>query len=344
MGGPEVGTGWDPRGARPRYPPAMNTRWPDLTAALQPLTPPGLVLRQAASTDVVPLIAALAAWYPALAVAQVGFMLSPAFYADQVALADVACTLEDRPCVTVVAERDGQLVSCLLLTVEDDGRTLAGTMTVVSPDAYGMGLGGVAARTTVAVAQAVGADIAYALAELDNHASRKALETAGLVLCGVVPASDRKPKRGGGVTWVAEALYVRTLTPEAARVWPSRATLTPATDAMFRGLWGFAAPASFAVVEAVGPRLTGVDARCRLVPVRDRAAQEAAEAEGMQLLGLVPGSDRHKVDGVTVFGFEALYGAASHVMESSAWPALSGLPPRLAALVDAVRGPDALAA
>ena len=64
----------------------------------------------------------------------------------------------------------------------------------------------------------------------------------------------------------------------------------------------------------------------------------------MQLLGLVPGSDRHQGGGVTGFGFEALYGAATHVMESSAWPALSSLPPRLATLVDAVRGAEPLAA
>lgn len=324
----------------------MNTPWPDLTSALQPLAPPGLVLRQAASADVPPLIEALGVWYPALAVAQVGFMLSPAFYAEQVALADVPTTVQERPYVTVVAERDGKLVSCLLLCVEDEGRTVAGTMTVVSREAYGMGLGGIAARTTVAVGEAVGADIAYALAELDNHASRKALEAAGLVLCGVVPASDRKPKAGGGVTWVAEALYVRTLTPESARVWPDRATLTPSTDAMFRQLWGFE-PAVFDTLPrgvGAGARTTGVDAGCVLVPVRDRAALEAAEAQGLTLLGLVPGSDRHTVAGVTVFGFEALYGAADPVMESTAWPALATLPPRLATLVGVVRGPDALAA
>lgn len=319
----------------------MNSpRWPDLGAALTPLvqSTPDLVVRQLAEGEVDRLIGCLHRWYPALAVAEVRYMLSPEFYRSQVAFAGQAPTLAERPYVMVVVERAGELESCVLLGAEEDGRVLAGTMTVVSPAAYGRGLGGIAARTLTAVARAIGADVAYALAELDNHASRRALEAAGLMLCAVVPGSERKSSASGAVVWVAEAMYALSLAPESARALPHAATLTPSVAALVRDLWGVEPRTTGAPGHAaIGTRATGVDAGCRLVPLRDLAAQRAAEAAGLVVLGLVPGSDRHIVDGVLAFGFDALYGRPADRTGAGGWPAQASLPPRLAALVTRVR-------
>ncbi len=319
----------------------MNSpRWPDLVAALMPLVHPSpdLVVRQLAEGEVDRLIGCLHRWYPALAVAEVRYMLSPDFYTSQVAFAGHAPTFAERPYVMVVAERAGELESCVLLGAEEEGRVLSGTMTVVSPAAYGRGLGGIAARTLTAVARAIGADVAYALAELDNHASRRALEAAGLMLCAVVPGSERKSSASGAVVWVAEAMYALSLAPESARTLPHAATLTPSVAALVRDLWGVEPRTTGAPEQAsIGTRPTGVDAGCRLVPLRDLAAQQAAEAEGLVVLGLVPGSDRHIVHGVLAFGFDALYGPPADRTGAGAWPAQASLPPRLAALVTRVR-------
>jgi hypothetical protein len=314
-----------------------TTRWPDLAAALQPLAPsPDLTVRTLREGEAPRLIALLHRWYPALAVAEVGYLLDPAFYAGQVAYGGEA--LAERPSVMVVAERAGELEMCVLLTAEDDGRILSGAMTVVSPAAYGRGLGGVAARSTTAVARAIGADLAYALAELDNHASRKALEAAGLSLCAVIPGSERKPTANGGVVRVAEAMYAHSLAPAITP--PRAATLTPTVAALLYVQHGVEAVDGPAPAARVPARATGVDAGCRFVSLRDLDAQRAAEAEGLTLLGVIPGTDRHLVDGALTFGFEALYGRPADV-EDAAWPAAATLPPRLAELVDHVRGVEA---
>ncbi len=295
-------------------------------------------MRQLAEGEVDRLIGCLHRWYPALAVAEVRYMLSPDFYASQVAFAGHAPTFAERPYVMVVAERAGELESCVMLGAEEDGRVLSGTMTVVSPAAYGRGLGGIAARTLTAVARAIAADVAYALAALDNHASRRALEAAGLMLCAVVPGSERKPSASGVVVWVAEAMYALSLAPASARVLPHAATLTPSVAALVRELWGVEPRTTGAPERAsVGARPTGVDAGCRLVPLRDLAAQQAAEADGLVVLGLVPGSDRHIVLGALTFGFDALYGPLAEQTGADGWPAQASLPPRLAALVTRVR-------
>ena len=75
-----------------------STRWPDLGAALMPLvqSSPDLVVRQLAEGEVDRLIGCLHHWYPALAVAEVRYMLSPEFYRSQVAFAGQAPTLAER--------------------------------------------------------------------------------------------------------------------------------------------------------------------------------------------------------------------------------------------------------
>ena len=93
----------------------MNThRWPDLTAALDALAPAGLVVRTLRAADVPNLVACLRGWYPALAVAAVGYMLDPEFYAANVALDGEAPSFEDRPYVMVVVESDGSRVALMV--------------------------------------------------------------------------------------------------------------------------------------------------------------------------------------------------------------------------------------
>lgn len=314
-------------------------RWPDLSHALQALAPveSGLTVRAISPADVDGLIANLRAWYPALAVAAVSYMLDPAFYAGQVAFAGEAPTFAERPYLVVVVESDGEPVSCLLLEAEEEGRVVSGTMTVVAPGAYGKGLGGVSARGTVGVAEAIGADLAYALAALDNHASRRALEAAGMSLCAVVPGCERKLLAPGEVAWVAEALYVKAFAAEGQRVPPAASSLTPAVAAMFAEVTGAEAP-SIAIEQAtVAVRGTSIDAGCCFVSLRDLDAQRATEASGLVPLGLVPGSDRHAVNGVPAFGYDALYGRPVEHFDGHLWPELAGLPSRLAALTNLVR-------
>ena len=311
-----------------------TNRWPDLAAALKPLaTSPEVTVRTLRAGEVERLITLLHRWYPALAVAEVGYLLDPVFYADQVAYGGEA--VAERPSVMVVAERAGELEMCVLLTAEDDGRLLSGAMTVVSPAAYGRGLGGVAARSTIAVARALGADLAYALAELDNHASRRALEAAGLTLCAVIPGSERKPTANGGVVRVAEAMYACSLVPAVAP--PRAAALTPTVAALLYVQHGVRPIGGEARSAAVPARATGVDAACRFVSLRDLDAQREAEADGLALLGVIPGTDRHLIDGALTYGFEALYGRPADALDA-AWPDPATLPPTLAELVDHVRG------
>ncbi len=314
--------------------------WPDLTVTLRALAPvgSGLIVRALVADDVNGLIAKVRAWYPALDATVVSDMLDPDFYTDQVSFADEARAYAARPYQMVVVERDGQAESCVLLAAEEDGRILSGAMTVVSPAAYRRGLGGLAARATVGVAEAIGADLAYALAAIDNHASRKALEAAGMSLCGVVPGCERKRLASGELVWIAEALYVRAFAPESQRALPSRNQLTPAVAALLEALSGVAsgAEAGPAVRSAVRP--TRIDADCCFVSLRDLDAQRAAEAAGLVVLGLLPASDRHLVSGLLRYGYDALYGRPTEAFEGHHWPSLEGVPPRLAALTALVRG------
>jgi hypothetical protein len=237
----------------------------------------------------------------------------------------------------VVVESAGQLVSCVLLAAEEDGRILSGTMTVVSPAAYGKGLGGVSARVTVGVAEAIGADLAYALAALDNHASRKALEAAGMSLSAVVPGCERSLTSDGEEVWVAEALYVRQLASEVPVEAPCARLLTPAVATMVEAVTG-AAPTDHATPAArVKVRPTGIDAGCCVISLRDPDAQRQAEARGLVLLGLVPNGDRFERHGRATLGFAALYGRPASAFADHRWPVLEGLPPRLAHLTTLVR-------
>lgn len=214
---------------------------------------------------------------------------------------------------------------------------MSGTMTVVAPGVYGRGLGAVSARATVGVAEAIGADLAYALAALDNHASRKALEAAGMSLCAVVPGCERKLLASGDVAWVAEALYVRAFAAEALRVQPAASLLTPAVAAMFSTLTGVDAGGPDAAASTIDIRGTGIDAGCCFVSLRDPDAQRAAEDSGLVLLGLVACSDRHPVNGTPAFGYAALYGRPAESFDGHQWPDLDGLPARLASLTTLVR-------
>ncbi|MES2644860.1 MAG: hypothetical protein V4850_35565 [Myxococcota bacterium] len=317
----------------------IGSRWPDLAPALQALAPAGsgLTVRAITPGEVAELIANLRAWYPALAVAAVSYMLDPAFYAEQVAFAGETPPFAERPYLVVVVESASEMVSCLLLAAEEEGRVVSGTMTVVAPGAYGKGLGGVSARGTVGVAEAIGADLAYALAALDNHASRKALEAAGMSLCAVVPGCERKLLASGEVVWVAEALYVKAFAPEEERVKPAASLLTPAVAAMFAALTSAEAPTFAAKGATTAVRATAIDAGCCFVSLRDLDAQRTAEAAGLVPLGLVAGSDRHQVSEAVAFGYDALYGRPSDSFEGHVWPELGGLPPRLAALTALVR-------
>ena len=213
--------------------------WPVLSVALRSLSVPAEVtVEQLCGAEIELLVSALRDWYPALAVGEEAVLLSRDFYLTEVALAGGSQAIADHSVLVVVGKAGGHLACCLVLEAEEQGRALLGRMTVVSPTVYGKGFGALCAQIVAAVGQAMGAERASALAELDNHGSRKALEGAGFVLSGMMPASDRKQHRDGTLRYVAEAIYVHPLVPIEHRILPLAPHLSNRSAAVFHLLFG----------------------------------------------------------------------------------------------------------
>lgn len=201
------------------------------------LVAPEVTVEQLGRAEIDQLVGLLGVWYPALAVGEEAALLSRDYYLSEVALAGEAHEGEMRVVVVALVKIAGELSACLVMEAMESGRVVNGRMTVVSPSAYGKRLGFLCAQIVVAMAQAMDAERAVALAELDNHASRKALEGAGFVLTGILPASDRKPQPDGSLKYVPEGIYVHSLIPSEHWVWPQAQNLTPRCAALLQLLF-----------------------------------------------------------------------------------------------------------
>src|SRR5215510_5634597 len=152
--------------------------------------PADMQLCQLGRADVPTVMAALGAWYPDLAIGEEHVLLTSTFYDEAVALADEGHTVEDRPVYVLLLRSATALVGYWAGEYEAVERAIVGRMSLVDPRFRGRGCGRALIEAHVLVGQAIGADLAYGFAELDNRPQCAILERAGFTLCGVVPNSE----------------------------------------------------------------------------------------------------------------------------------------------------------
>ena len=204
--------------------------------------PADMQLCQLSRVDVPPVIAALSAWYPDLAIGEEHVLLTSTFYDEEVALADEGHTIEDRPVYVLLLQSATALVGYWVGEYEADERAIVGRMSLVDPRYRGRGCGRALIEAQVVVGQAIGADLAYGFAEIDNRPQCAILERTGFVLCGILPNSEKKHVTPGVAKYVPEALYVKMLGSPEDLLWPRPEELRPQTAALMKLLFDYGAP------------------------------------------------------------------------------------------------------
>jgi GNAT superfamily N-acetyltransferase len=138
--------------------------------------------------------------------------------------------------------RENEPVALILLQHGGDRPLVLGRMSVVSPSCRGLGLGRYLLRVREQAGLALGADLVYGLAELDNFPQCTHLEKEGHELCGVIPDSEVR-RIGGALKYVPEGIYVKLLIGKEELASPDAAQLSPRTAALFCLLHGDKTPA-----------------------------------------------------------------------------------------------------
>jgi GNAT superfamily N-acetyltransferase len=204
--------------------------------------PADMQLCQLGRADVPSVIATLSAWYPDLAIGEEQALLTRTFYDEEVALADEGHTIEDRPVYVLLLQSSTALVGYWAGEYEAGERAVVGRMSLVDPRYRGRGCGRAFIEAHVLVGRAIGADLAYGFAELDNHPQCTLLERTGFALCGIVPNSEIKYVALGVAKYVPEALYVKMLGSPEDLLWPRPEGLRPRTAALLKLLFDYGDP------------------------------------------------------------------------------------------------------
>jgi hypothetical protein len=173
-------------------------------------------------------------WYPDLAVSSEVSHLTPAFYFEQTALAEIE---EDRPILPVVARHDGAVVA--LITFEKDiSRTLICRVGVIAPAHRGAPLASLGPLLLERIGRAIGAELVYYFATLKSAHQQVLAERFRYKLVGIVPAMDRSVTGPGEIKRVYEAIYAKVLVDEGQIAAPPADALTVRTRAVWDVLFG----------------------------------------------------------------------------------------------------------
>jgi len=197
-------------------------------AAASPLAP-GYRLALLERGEVPALIAAVAAWFPAIRVGGASGHLRDTFYAERVYFADGP----ERDVIVMVLKHGDELAG--MFSVERDPETLSAyaRLGVVAPSHRGANLVAAGLHFTEAFGRELGLGLAYGMATLRTPHVQRAFERVGWQLIGITPGYDRELVEPGIVRRVYEAVYARVLVPESALLKPHRQNLTPRTQTFF---------------------------------------------------------------------------------------------------------------
>jgi hypothetical protein len=197
--------------------------WPSIAALSSALSlPTGVVLRQFRASELDALPALIRAWYPAVSVGAESVFLDPAFL-----LREVAHEGHDADIFAFGIHQDAELVGMMSFERESAARTLHARLGLIAPSARAGFLGALGFVIFEALGRMVGAELCMSYVTLAGRHQQLFARRRGFRLVGVVPGFDRDLQPDGTVRRVTEALYVKSLVPDADLLPPALEHLTP---------------------------------------------------------------------------------------------------------------------
>ena len=209
-------------------------KWPtiDELSALVPL-PDGYRFEQLGRTNIEPLIAAIKAWHPDIAVGTASCYLREDFYHSRVCLDGAA----EKDILVVTFTFNDELAGMWSFEREEDALAIYGRLIIVAPAHRGTKLSVIAMIGTEKLGRTMGAAFLYAMATLKTPYAQRALERAGYRLLGFFPGYDREEVAPGVVKRVYQAVYAKLLVPDDEVHYPDPKNLTPKASALFELLF-----------------------------------------------------------------------------------------------------------
>jgi hypothetical protein len=208
-------------------------KWPtiDEMSTLVPL-PEGYRFERLTRARIAPLIAAIKAWHPDIAVGASSCYLREDFYHNRVILDEA-----ERDILVVLFTFNDALIGVWSFEREVEALALYGRLMILAPAHRGTKLSVIAMKGTEHLGRSMGAAFLYAMATLKIPHAQRALEGAGYRLLGFFPGYDREEVAPGVVKRVYQAVYAKLLVPEDEVHWPDPKNLTPRARALFELLF-----------------------------------------------------------------------------------------------------------
>ena len=208
--------------------------WPTLDAlvAMIPL-PAGYRFAPCNRARIVPLIAAIKQWHPAISAGAASVYLREEFYLQKVCL-DGAY---DKDIWVVPILFNDELAGVWSFEREIDSLAIYGRLLILAPAHRGAKLSVITLSGTEKIGRVMGAAFMYALATLSHPYAQRALEHAGYRLLGFFPGYDREEVAPGVAKRVYQAVYAKLLVPKDEVHWPDPKNLTPRARALFELLF-----------------------------------------------------------------------------------------------------------
>lgn len=209
------------------------TSWPTPEAMTQALGLPPGTLRTFADAELDALPALLRRWYPAIGTGAESVFLEP----DLLRASFSAATRDASDFWACAICVDGALAGFQAFERDRRAAVLHGRLGVLAPEARAGTLGALGFVLFEALGRALGAESLQVFVTLAFKGQQLFAERRGFTLAGLAPAFDRDVMPDGSVKRVMEALYVKTLVPDAELSWPAPDALTPRTKAALAALF-----------------------------------------------------------------------------------------------------------
>ena len=208
--------------------------WPhvDALATLIPL-PAGYRFAQFDRAHIVPMIAAIKEWHPAISVGVGSAYVREEFYYDKVCLDGRT----DRDIWASPIMFNDELAGIWSIEREVDSLAIYGRLLILAPAHRGAKLSVITLRGAENVGRLMGAAFLYALATLKTPTVQRALESAGYQLLGFFPGYDREEISPGIVKRVYQSVYAKLLVPRDQVHWPDAKNMSPRAKALFELLF-----------------------------------------------------------------------------------------------------------